>query len=95
MQRPLLLFAGLPAIGLIGFAFTFWRYLLVMEAVMLIGGSLAAIIIALLFGTLRIHSLALRDDEVAMNFGPINRLRAVRLAVEKAMAFRDHREERL
>ena len=92
VSRPLLLFAGLPAAGTIGFALTFRRYLLVGEIATLIGCAVAAIIVALLFGTLRVHSLALRDDEVAMNFGTIRRLRAVRLAVEKAMAFRDHRK---
>lgn len=91
VSRPLLLFAGGPALGVIGFALAFRRYLLPAEIGTLVGCAVAAIVFSLLFGTLRVHSLALRDDEVAMNFGTIRRLRAVRLAVEKAMAFRDHR----
>ena len=92
VSRPLLLFAGGPALGVIGFALAFRRYLLPAEIGTLVGCAVAAIVFSLLFGTLRVHSLALRDDEVAMNFGTIRRLRAVRLAVEKAMAFRDHRQ---
>ena len=86
VTRPLLLFAGPPAVGLIGFAASFWRYLHGAEIATLIGLSLAALIVAVRFGVLRVHSLALRDDEVAQNFGPIGRLRAVRAAVEAAMA---------
>ncbi|MCR5858267.1 DUF6232 family protein [Mesorhizobium sp. J428] len=86
--RPLLFFAGLPATGLIGFALVFRRYLLASEIVTLTGVSIAAIGLALLFGTLRVHSLALRDDEVAMNFGPLSRLRQVRTAVEQAIVAR-------
>ncbi|MCM2396145.1 hypothetical protein NBH19_08640 [Rhizobium sp. S95] len=93
VQRPLVFFVGLPAAGLIGFSIGFWRYLLAAEAVTLTGLSVAAIIVSLRFGVLRVHSMALRDDDVAMNFGPIGRLRAVRAAVEQAMAFRDHRED--
>ena len=92
VSRPLLIFAGGPALGVIGFALAFRRYLLPAEIGTLVGCAVAAIVFSLLFGTLRVHSLALRDDEVAMNFGTIRRLRAVRLAVEKAMAFRDHRQ---
>ncbi len=90
VSRPLLLFAGLPAAGVIGFALTFRRYLFAEEIGTLVGCAIAALAASLVFGTLRVHSLALRDDEVAMNFGTIRRLRAVRLAVEKAMAYRDH-----
>lgn len=91
VQRPLLFFAGLPALGLIGFAFAFWRYLLPGEAVMLIGFSAASIGISLAFGTLHVHSLALRDDDVSRSFGPIHRLRGVRRAVEDAMTARTSR----
>lgn len=86
VTRPLLSFAGPPAIGLIGFAVSFWRYLHLTEIAALVGVSVAALILAAKFGVLRVHSLALRDDEVAQSFGPISRLRAVREAVEAAMA---------
>jgi len=88
VTRPLLLFTGPPAIGLIGFALSFWRYLHWGEIFTLAGLSAAALILATRVGTLRVHSLALRDDEVAQSFGPIDRLRAVRGAVEAAMARR-------
>lgn len=89
VQRPLLLFAGLPAIGTAGICMAFGRYLFLSEIITLVtlsGGVLAA---SLCFGVLRVHSLALRDDEVSMNFGPIGRLRAVRVAVEQAMSRRN------
>lgn len=91
VQRPLLLFAGLPSVGVIGFAFAFQRYLLAQEMAALIGVSVFMLIVAALFGTLRVHSLAVRDDEVARSFGPVHRLRRVRLAVEQAMAHRPQR----
>lgn len=94
VQRPLAFFVGLPAAGLIGFTLGFWRYLSGTEAALLIGGSALAIAGAFCVGTLRVHSMALRDDEVAMSFGLIGTLRAVRMAVEQAMAWRDHREDR-
>lgn len=94
VQRPLAFFVGLPSAGLIGFVFGFWRYLSALEAGLLIGGSSLAIAGAFCVGTLRVHSMALRDDEVAMSFGLIGQLRHVRAAVERAMAWRDYREER-
>lgn len=88
VKRPLLAFAGLPALGTLGFCMAFWRYLYTSEVAMLFGISALVLVIAFLFGTLRVHSLALRDDEVAMNFGLVKRLREVRAAVERAMAAR-------
>lgn len=76
----------LPALGLIGFVLAFHRYLAADEIVTLAIVSCAAIAVGLTVGTLRVHSLALRDDEVAISFGPLPRLRAVRVAVEQAMA---------
>lgn len=94
VTRPLLFFLCGPSIGLMGFTLGFWRYLHAGEIMMLIGVSVVGIILGCLFGTLRVHSLALRDDEVAQSFGPIMRLREVRCAVEKAMVFRSHGEAR-
>ncbi len=85
VTRPLLLFAGLPAAGVAIFALAFARYLFLSEIVFMLAASLAGITLACLFGTLRVHSLALRDDEVAQTFGLIVRLRQVRAAVEQAM----------
>ncbi len=91
VARPLLAFAALPALGLIGFTLSFWRYLFAGEITATICLSLAAIVLAFLFGTLRVHSLALRGDEVGLVFGPIFRLRKVRAAVETAMALKRER----
>ncbi len=92
VTRPLLLFAGAPAAGVMGFSLAFHRYLFASEIVLMLGASLAAITTGCLVGTLRVHSLALRDDEVAQSFGPITRLRLVRAAVEQAMARRVSKE---
>lgn len=86
VRRPFLAFAGLPALGVVGFCLAFWRYLYTAEIALLMGGAVAVLVLAFLFGTLRVHSLALKDDGVAMNFGLVSRLRAVRAAVERAMA---------
>lgn len=93
VQRPLLAFAGLPALGALGFCMAFWRYLHTGEIVALFGVSALALLVALLVGTLRVHSLALRDDEVAMSIGLVARLREVRAAVERAMAARHGRRD--
>lgn len=86
VRRPFLALVGLPAFGVVGFCLAFWRYLYGVEIVMMIASALAALVFALLFGTLRVHSLALKDDGVALNFGLVSRLREVRAAVERAMA---------
>lgn len=93
VHRPLLAFVIVPAVGLAGFTFAFWRYLYTAEIATLIAGSVVVVILAMCFGALRVHSLALRDDEVAMNFGRIGRLREVRAAVEPAMAERVDRRD--
>lgn len=90
VQRPLLLFLLPLALALIGFAGVFRRYLFPGEIVTLISVGAVAIVIALLFGTLRVHSLALRDEEVAMSIGLVSTLEKVRRAVEDAMAMRGH-----
>ncbi len=93
VHRPLLAFAGLPAAGSIGLALAFWRYLYTVEIAAMTLISLTVLIAAFLFGVMRVHSLALRDDEVAMNFGLVTRLRAVRAAVEAAMSARNDRRD--
>ena len=88
VERPLLLFAAPPAAGLLGFAASFHRYLYPGEIVTLVGLCIGTIGLSLAVGTLRVHSLALRDEEVASSFGFISTLREVRRAVEHAMAAR-------
>lgn len=92
VQRPLLFFAGLPAIGLIGFCAVFWRYLHGGEIVALLAGCSLALAAALIFGTLRVHSLALRGDEITTSIGAVARLREVRMAVEWAMQARQDQD---
>lgn len=91
VQRPLLFFLLPPAVGLIGFAIVFARYLYTGEIVTLVAVSAVAGVVASLFGTLRVHSLALRDEEVAMSIGLVSTLREVRRAVENAMASRERK----
>lgn len=85
VARPLLIFAGLPAVGTIAFAIAFRRYLLAGEIATLVVLAAAALAVAITFGTLRVHSLAMRGDDVGVTFGLISRLRRVRAAVEQAM----------
>lgn len=91
VQRPLLFFLLPPALGLIGFAATFARYLYPGEIMTLVVVCGVSAVVASLFGTLRVHSLALRDEEVAMSFGLVSTLRQVRRAVETAMASQDRK----
>lgn len=93
VRRPFLALAGLPALGMIGFCAAFFRYLYIGEIALLVGASAAVLTFAFLFGTLRVHSLALRGDEIAMSFGLFTRLREVRAAVEQAMATRPDRRD--
>ena len=91
VQRPLLHLLLPPAIGLIVFAAVFRRYLFTGEILVVVAICAVAIVVAFLFGTLRVHSLALRDEEVAMSFGLISTLKDVRRAVENAMASRERK----
>jgi hypothetical protein len=91
VTRPLLLFVAPPACGVAGFVAAFWRYLTTPEVGTLLVASAAAILAATYVGTLRVHSLALRDEEVAVSFGPIGTLRRVRAAVEGVIARSEHR----
>lgn len=90
VERPLLFFVVPPAFALIGFAAIFGRYLYAGEIATLSVICGLAILAAVTFGTLRVHSLALRDDEVAMSFGLVSTLRQVRKGVETAMASRHY-----
>ena len=89
LRRSLFLFAAIPAIGLLGFTIAFWRYLYAGETVALIAGSVTALLAAWQVGTLRVHSLALKDGELATNLARMGRLKAVRDAVEAAMDLDD------
>ena len=89
VRRNVFLFVAIPATGLLGFATAFWRYLYAGEKAALIAGSVAALLAAWQVGTLRVHSLALRDGELATSLARMSRLKAVRDAVETAMGLDD------
>ena len=92
VRRTPLLLAAIPAIGFLGFAIGFWRYLYAGELLVLIGGSLTALSVAWQVGTLRVHSLALKDGELATSLARIGRLKAVRDAVETAMGLHEQED---
>jgi len=92
VTRPLLIFLGGPALGLLGVAVSFRRYLFPGEITVITIGCVAALIAGFLFATLRVHSLALRGDDDTQTYGPLWRLRQVRSAVERAMTFRNHED---
>ena len=87
VKRPLLLLLGVVAVGLIGFAVSFFRYLYTWEIAGIFLVSALAVVVALRVGTLRVHSLASRDDDGRI-FGDIAKLNAVKAAVEQAMNIR-------
>lgn len=89
VERPLALFLMPPIVALLLFALVFRRYLYAGEIVTLVGVCAVATATALMVGTLKVHSLALRDAEVASSLGLVTTLREVRRAVEKVMAHRD------
>lgn len=84
VKQPLLLLCGGIGIGLIGFTLSFFRYLYAYEIMGLISLSLGMIIGSALFGTLKVHSLAMRGDEGTL-IGRIGTLRAVKDAVSEAL----------
>lgn len=90
LKRNLFLMCALPAVGMAGWALAFWRYLYIAEHVMLIGIPLIVLAATWQVGTLKVDSLALRDDEGGTIYGRFSRLLQVRRAIEQAM---DERRE--
>tara|TARA_R110002072_G_scaffold148598_1_gene296096 strand:+ start:6731 stop:7096 length:366 start_codon:yes stop_codon:yes gene_type:complete len=84
VKQPLLLICGGVGLGLIGFTAAFFRYLYFYEVLTLLGCAIATIAVSALFGTLKVHSLAMRADEGVI-YGRIGTLRAVKDAVERAL----------
>ncbi|MDX3973500.1 hypothetical protein [Shinella sp.] len=70
VSRPLLLFAGLPAAGIIGFAITFRRYLYAEEIGTLVGCAIAALAASLVFGTLRVCAVPSKRRGVSLKAPP-------------------------
>lgn len=88
VRQPLLLISGSIGLGLTGFVIAFFRYLYGWEIFTLGTTALLAITASTLFGTLKVHSLAMRGDEGTL-YGRIGTLREVKAAVERAL---DERE---
>ena len=84
VSQPLLLICGGVGMGLLGFIASFYRYLYSWEVIILGLTAVLAIIASAMVGTLKVHSLAMRDD-VGLLYGRIVTLRKVKFAVEKAI----------
>lgn len=81
IHQPLLVLTGFVGVGLIGFTFSLSRYLYLGEKIALIGGSILAIMVASRIGSLKVQSLALRDDQGQI-IGLIRHLTQVKEAVD-------------
>lgn len=84
IHQPLLVLAGFIGVGLIGFTISLSPYLYMGEKFTLVGCSILAIIIASNFGSLKVQSLALRDDQGHI-IGLIRHLKKVKEAVDTAI----------
>lgn len=94
VERTFFVFAVLPAFALLGIALRFWRYLLPVEAFVLVVLPLLALTITWRVGTLKVHSLALRGNDDTRSIGRIATLRGVWAAVDQTMASRASAEAR-
>jgi hypothetical protein len=88
IHQPLLVILGATAIGLFLFAISFHRYLYGWEVVAMMVASAAAVGVAALFGSMKVHSRALQDEQTPL-FGDIRTLRNVKDAVEQVISDRD------
>lgn len=84
VKQPLLLLCGGIGTGLIGFTAAFFPYLYTAEVLTLVVLAVGAIITSAMFGTLKVHSLAMRGDEGTL-YGRIGTLRAVKESVSQAL----------
>lgn len=87
LHQPLLVVLGITAMGLILFTVSFYRYLYGAEIFTMIAVSVVAVILAASVGSLKVHSLTLREEQTPL-FGDIRTLRKVKDAVEQAMMIR-------
>lgn len=84
LHQPLLVLAVITACALSLFTASFFKYLYQGEVIALIGGSIVGVLLGLNMGALKIHSLALREDQKPLH-GSIRHLKAVKKAVEAAI----------
>jgi len=87
LHQPLLVILGATAIGLILFTVSFFRYLYGWEIFTMITVSIISVILATGVGSLKVHSLALREEQSPL-FGDIRTLRKVKEAVEQVISDR-------
>ena len=87
VHQPLLVIMGAIAVGLLLFTISFHRYLYTGEIIATITASAVAVLLASKIGSLKVHSLALRDDQTPI-FGNISTLHKVKEAIETAIELR-------
>ena len=87
LHQPLLIILSLTGIGLILFTISFLRYLYGWEIFTMILGSVISVVLAAGVGSLKVHSLALREEQTPL-IGDIRTLRKVKEAVEQVISER-------
>ena len=88
VRRNVFHLAAAPGVGMFLLALAFWPYLYGGERLFLTLGPVVCLVLAWNVGTIRVDSLALRDDEGGVIYGRHSRLMAVREAVEQAIEAR-------
>ncbi|PCJ08936.1 MAG: hypothetical protein COB16_05045 [Rhodobacteraceae bacterium] len=91
LHQPFLIITGFVGAGLIGFSISLSRYLYMGEKITLIGGSILAIIVASNFGSIKVQSLALREDQGQI-IGLFRHLKLVKMAVDTVIDQRGNAE---
>lgn len=92
LKRTFFLLAAAPSLGGIALTFLWWRYLYLGEIVFLLIASIVALVVSFQFGTLKVDTLALKDDEGGTVYGRFAHLATIRDAIELAMQERDLRD---
>ena len=88
VHQPLLVILGVIGVGLILFTLSFYRYLYGWEIITMLAVSIISIGSAALVGSMKVHSIALRDEQAPL-FGDVRTLRKVKDAVEQVISDRD------
>jgi predicted membrane protein len=87
IHQPLLAIIAILDVGLILFILSFSRYLYTWEIISTITFVFVSLVAAFNIGTLKIHSLALGEEQTPL-IGYMKTLRQVKNAVERAMTLR-------
>lgn len=91
LRRSLFLMTLVPALGSIALCALAWRYLYASEIAFILIAAGAALAGSWQVGTLKVETLALKDDEGGTVHGLYARLVPVRAAIEQALADRGQR----